>query len=258
MKNYLKIISNLNQRGGTLTSRQDYKIVPKVVVLAVVRININGKYRFIMKNLFFGLIATITLNCIAFGQTDFDSYGLQHNKVLEVILLKFDKNVNKTNVFDISRSIVIENFPEYKNSKFIQFENYSSPEILLAQISKMGLISTTVHNIILSDIAKLTPFDDYIKVANFVEIAKSSSALKVLNLDEKVLYLNFLSVLKHSSYFWDSKGKNGMYMAVIQPAATASKFSLLKYWLCDAIGGLAGGAGAPIASACYYISEYPW
>ena len=211
-----------------------------------------------MKKLLFGLIATVMFGFGANAQSDFDAVGLQHNKVLEVLLTKCGKNVNKTNVFDISKSLIIQNFPEYKNTQFIKFDSYSTPENLLEQISKKGLISTTLYNLVVTDLKTLKQLDSYSKVASFVENAKSSSALKNLSKEDSLSYMNYLSVLKHSSYFWDVEGKNGMSIGVLYPPTAVSKFSLFKMWFCDAAGAFAGGAGAPISSFIYYVSEYPY
>ena len=144
-----------------------------------------------MKNLLFGLIATVLFSFTGNAQSDFDSFGLKHNKVLEVILMKCDKNINKTNVFDISKSIVLENFPEYKNTQFIQFDDYSSPEILLSQVSKKGLINPILYNLntnnqVRAHLYSEKIFDFYLgelrvetKSGWFVEKLESKSALRV-------------------------------------------------------------------------------
>lgn len=54
---FIKKVKIISQQGGILTSFINYKIVPKVIVLTVVRINTNGEANMIMRKIVFGLLA---------------------------------------------------------------------------------------------------------------------------------------------------------------------------------------------------------
>ena len=77
-----------------------------------------------MKKFIFGLIAIITFGQNSFSQ-DFDAYGIEHNRMLKIVISKYDKNINNKNVFDITKSIGNSTFPQYDSNAMFNFKNYS-------------------------------------------------------------------------------------------------------------------------------------
>ena len=88
---------------------------------------------------------------------------------------------------------------------------------------------------------------------------------------EEKIYLSYLSIAKHSSYFWDKNGENGTkylpYAEVVEMNTTSKgpneniiikyemvKISWYKVFLCDAIADLASGLNPAVALGASAIS----
>jgi hypothetical protein len=88
---------------------------------------------------------------------------------------------------------------------------------------------------------------------------------KTLPVRDGQVYLDFLSVLKHSSMFWDPIGENGISLlsnnggGVVDENGHGIQAKAINWWKvagCDAVGMFGGALSAGICSACAYIGEH--
>ena len=125
---------------------------------------------------------------------------------------------------------------------------------MLDELLSKKMISTDVCNRVTTDLANTSKFKTYQEVQAYVENAKETAS--TLKESDSNLYLDFLSVMKHSSYFWDERGQNGASYVPRVPAVSA-RINIWKYLACDAVGALGGPASMAICSLCYGIAEWP-
>lgn len=205
----------------------------------------------IMKKLVLGIFATVFASSLSFGQ--FDKIGLEHNEQLTVLVKNADKSVTRENVFDISQALINSTFPQYRDTPAYRFADYTSPSKMTDELLSKRMISKELHTQVNKDIVNVSKLTGYVAVQAYVENAKSNT--KTLPVSDHPKYLDFLSVMKHSAYFWDEAGFNGAALVPRTPAVSA-RFNPWKYLACDAVGALGGPASMAIASICYGIAEW--
>lgn len=166
---------------------------------------------------------------------------------------------------------------------------FTDPKLLLDKFNKKRKLDSNLYHLVINTINMLSNplYEDYNNVKNYVDIEKNKD--RGLSIASEKMYLDFLSVLKHSSEFWAYNGENGKkyfvpptnstypennkkgngpfhnvddYANVYNVIYGNSRGSALvspitRIALVDAIGGIFGGlAGCAAASLIQAVSEY--
>lgn len=224
------------------------------------------------------MLASINVN----AQDSFDKIGLEHNKILKEILLSFDSDVNKKNVFNLSLEKAKINKSVSKSEIIYEFSDYSDPFLMLEELKNKKLISMALYSAMKSDLYSTMKFDSARDIDSFVENKKQSSRL--LPIKEVKVYEAFLSIMKHSSEFWDPKNNNGVKY-ILNPnlgdnstflekggpnvenfninhkrsnLSELTKMMKIDWWkvmACDTIAGFGGPGASAIASSCSIIMQ---
>jgi hypothetical protein len=222
-----------------------------------------------MKKLLFGLIATVMFGFVGNAQS-FDTYGQEHNRMLENILPKLSKDVVASNVFEEVKNIIATNISATEANNLYKFSNYTSPYLMLDELISRKIISTELSTIVKTDLDNTCASTDFKTIG--VYVSKAITLSNRLSSSDKIKYSNFLSTLKHSSYFWDANGGNGTVLIPCFPTynpsqyvkrgpayndeVSAVKINWWKVLACDGVGALVGNApGAAGASACSAIGQ---
>lgn len=221
-----------------------------------------------MKNVFFGLIATLFMFSFGWSQIS-DSKGLEHNDLLRNVLINMNSDINKSNVYEQVLSIMQNNLKRDISDAF-KFSSYDSGYSMLEDLKSKSMISNSIYNYVKMDLDNTSKMGSYIEVQKYVN-AKRLNELKNLNQDDLTQYEGFLSVLKHSTFFWDEQGENGFKYFNLDHPTTLQKdsrgpngniditFLRINWWKvagCDAVAGLlTGGTATVAASACAVIMQ---
>lgn len=222
-----------------------------------------------MKKLFSFFILTI-LNVICFAQ-DFDAYGIEHNEGLRKILPKIDNSVSTINAFDVTVGIINSTFS--KPVTHYRFNDYSDPILMLNELLSKGDISNDLYALVKKDLDNTVNMENSTSIDSYVQQVKSELSNSLLHSIDQSKYLEFLSTLKHSSYFWDVSGENGRQYLNISSSpskggpssqfymsndANFMKFNWWKVLGCDCVGAivsLGNPLGAAGASVCSIIGQ---
>ena len=201
-----------------------------------------------MKKLLFGLIATVMFSVVGNAQKSFDEIGISHNVYAQFILENYTSDVNKENVSEITNKILETNY-NFDTKNLQIFSSFGDSNIMLNDLLKQKLISNDLFELCSNNLSKVISSNNYKEVWSFVEIARFQK--NNLSVEDKVKYLEFLSVMKYSSYFWDPTGLNGIKFLnkgnqfILNQQS--SKVNMWKVFACDCIGGIV--AGGPIGYA---------
>ena len=219
-----------------------------------------------MKNLIFGLIATVFLGGYLYGQS-FDEPGIKHNEGLKELLLSFDNTLSKDNVKQKTFDFLKDRMDSEDFENMYIFTDYSDPFKMLNELKINKNISTDLLSIIEKDLNQFNSTINYNDVEKIVNQKLKEN--RGLNENDEKIYLSFLSVAKHSSRFWDINGENGTkylpYKETIEMTPRGPngnidvnyeiiKISWRKVFLCDVIADLASGFNPFIAIGASCIS----
>lgn len=191
-----------------------------------------------MKKVILTLLVSIVFFNSNFAQDSFDSYGQEHNLKLKAILLKVGKGVPNDQISEKITNISKELYGENVVNEALKLSVYKTSQ----QLFDAKLISLDLYNL-MSMVEK-----KYEEVTNYkeAEILVNEMKAKIQSLKsdtDRVSFIQYLSTLKASSYFWDPIGLNGANMV------TSNKIC----WKCvanaDAMGAIRGPLTATIVSA---------
>ncbi|WP_293891492.1 hypothetical protein [Flavobacterium sp.] len=201
-----------------------------------------------MKNLLFGLIATVLLSNLSFGQSaansknEFDYVGKLHNEILSQ-LIKNNK-VSEMSISEISKKvkeIALSNQNYLDKFKGVGYYELTDEDIKKGIADYPNKFASITDNAKISSGAKETLtklivylFDngeklDSKELYNFIISFENEVNNSELKDDEKGLILSTTSIVRYSNFYWTN-----------QQTLTNTQ-SRFWHWFGDAIGGLAGG-----------------
>ena len=204
-----------------------------------------------MKKLLFGLIATVMLSNLSFGQNQLNisDYGKLHNICIESYYKKYGTDIKDTNIKEMLNNqllIMQAQYPEqFKNLDINDLYNYFAPFNSVkdfnlsvmwgnykSKIMKKGDIPIGIIDL-MDDLTKNTY--DYDTVVLKVQTLKKDPSLN----DTDIKRLNiFLNVLESSNQLWNSKtGKRDV----------PCRYSTI---ICDAGGSLMFFYCGPLSIVC--------